>query len=76
MISIYSKYGLTTTLNKSVNDIKKDIFSKWGILPENQVISQNKIILEDDKNIDDYPEVIKPVVALFVNDKTNPIFLK
>ena len=73
MISIYSKYGIMTTLNEAVNDIKKDIFSKWGILPENQIITQNKIMLEDNKTINDYPNLIKPV-ALFVNDKTNPIF--
>ena len=67
-----SKVMQIQTIGDSVDEVKQEIFTQTGILPENQILRQNAIVLESGKAFRDYPIVPKPFV-FSVTDKNEPI---
>ena len=73
-LTVFSKSKIMhiQTIGSSVDEVKQEIFNQTGILPENQILRQNMIVLESGKYFNNYPIVPKPFV-FFVEDKNDPI---
>ena len=73
-LTVFSKNKVMQiqTVGASVDEAKQEIFNQCGILPENQILRQNMIVLESGKSFRDYPIVPKPFV-FSVTDKNAPI---
>jgi len=73
-LTVFSKNKVMhiQTVGSSVDEVKQEIFNQTGILPENQILRQNMIVLESGKSFNDYPIVPKPFV-FSVTDKNDPI---
>jgi len=67
-----SKVMQIQTVGASVDEVKQEIFNQSGILPENQILRQNMIVLESGKSFNDYPISPKPFV-FSVTDINDPI---
>jgi hypothetical protein len=68
-LKVFSINKILEVYSSSVNDIKQEIYKQTGILPENQILKQNSIILENDKNLSEYN--LNPFV-ISLEDKTVP----
>ncbi len=70
-LKVFSMNRILEVNSLSINDIKNEIYNQTGILPENQILKQNSIVLENDKSLSDYN--LNPLV-ISLEDKLNPIF--
>jgi hypothetical protein len=70
-LKVFSMNRILEVNSLSINDIKNEIYNQTGILPENQILKQNSIVLENDKSLSDYN--LNPLVVS-LEDKLNPIF--
>jgi hypothetical protein len=73
-LTVFSKNKVMQiqTVGASVDEAKQEIFNQCGILPENQILRQNTIVLESGKTFNDYPICPKPFV-FSVSDINDPI---
>ncbi len=70
-LKVFSMNRILEVNSLSINEIKNEIYNQTGILPENQILKQNSIVLENDKLLSDYN--LNPLV-ISLEDKLNPIF--
>lgn len=70
-LKVFSMNRILEVNSLSINEIKNEIYNQTGILPENQILKQNSIVLENDKSLSDYN--LNPLV-ISLEDKLNPIF--